>query len=164
MAGCSPKRVARPPSRSTGRGSLSTFWRGCTRPRGPPHCSRAPPRRSPLETIAGDVGRALSAVARIDTLDRERRSEVALEEVMRHAAANDADAAARAAAAAFDHHAVAVRALDGHLLGLHADDRECRDAALDASAKVAPAEGGAVRVGIARHGRAYAEEESQLAE
>ena len=117
-----------------------------------------------LETIAGDVGRALSAVARIDTLDRERRSEVALEEVMRHAAANDADAAARAAAAAFDHHAVAVRALDGHLLGLHADDRECRDAALDASAKVAPAEGGAVRVGIARHGRAYAEEESQFAE
>jgi DNA-binding NarL/FixJ family response regulator/putative methionine-R-sulfoxide reductase with GAF domain len=119
-----------------------------------------------LEAIAGDVAYALKAVNRIDQLERGRRAEVALEEVMRHAAASDGDSAARAAASAFGHHAVAVRATDGHLLGLHADDKECREAALEASARVAPGPGGGVRVGVARHGseHSYEPEEERLAE
>src|SRR5207244_1244283 len=76
-----------------------------------------------LDAIAGDVGRALMAINRISDLEREWRSEVALEDVMRHAAANDADAAARTAATAFGHHAVVVRADDGTLLALHAGVR-----------------------------------------
>src|SRR5437899_7066575 len=105
-----------------------------------------------LEAVAGDVARALSAIMRIDTLERERRDSAALEAIVRYAATNDADAAARSAANAFGHHAVAVRGRDGRLIGLHAEDKECRDAALDASAKVQPVEGASVRVGIARHG------------
>jgi DNA-binding NarL/FixJ family response regulator/putative methionine-R-sulfoxide reductase with GAF domain len=116
-----------------------------------------------LDAIAGDVGRALVAINRIDELEREWRSEVALEEVMRHAAASDADAAARAAATSFGHHAVAVRAPDGRLLALHADDKECREAALEASAKVEAAPGSGVRVGVARHGRPYEPGEEKLA-
>ncbi len=116
-----------------------------------------------LDAIAGDVGRALSAVHRIDELERQRRSEVGLEDVMRHAAANDGDGAARTAAASFGHHAVAVRANDGHLLALHADDKECREAALEASAKVEPAPGATVRVGLARHGRPYDTDDSDIA-
>jgi DNA-binding NarL/FixJ family response regulator len=116
-----------------------------------------------LDAIAGDVARALVAMNRIDDLEREWRSEVALEDVMRHAAASDGDAAARTAANAFGHHAVAVRSRDGRLLGLHADDKECREAALDASAKVQAAPGSGVRVGVARHGRPYEPSEEKLA-
>ena len=116
-----------------------------------------------LDSIAGDVARALVAVNRIDELEREWRAEVALEDVMRHAAARDADAAARTAASSFGHHAVAVRAMDGRLLALHADDKECREAALEASAKVEATPGAGVRVGVARHGRPYEPREEQLA-
>ena len=116
-----------------------------------------------LDAVAGDVARALVAINRIDDLEREWRSEVALEDVMRHAAANDADAAARTAATAFGHHAVAVRAPDGRILALHADDKECREAALEASANVEAAPGSGVRVGVARHGRPYEPAEQQLA-
>ena len=116
-----------------------------------------------LDAIAGDVGRALVAINRIDDLEREFRSEVALEDVMRHAAASDGDAAARTAASSFGHHAVAVRAPDGRILGLHADDKECREAALEASAKVDAPPGSGVRVGVARHGRPYEPSEEQLA-
>ena len=117
-----------------------------------------------LEAIAGDVARALVAVNRIDELERDWRAELALEDVLRHAAASDADAAARTTATSFGHHAVAVRAMDGHLLALHADDKECREAALEASAKVESAPGGGVRVGVARHGRPYEPKEEELAE
>ena len=116
-----------------------------------------------LDAIAGDVGRALMAINRISDLEREWRSEVALEDVMRHAAANDADAAARTAATAFGHHAVVVRADDGTLLALHAEDKECREAALEASAKVEAPPGSGVRVGVARHDRPYEPSEEQLA-
>jgi len=116
-----------------------------------------------LDAIAGDVGRALMAINRISDLEREWRSEVALEDVMRHAAANDADAAARTAASAFGHHAVVVRADDGTLLALHAEDKECREAALEASAKVEAPPGSGVRVGVARHDRPYEPSEEQLA-
>jgi two-component system, NarL family, response regulator LiaR len=116
-----------------------------------------------LDAIAGDVARALMALNRIDDLEREWRSEVALEDVMRHAAASDADAAARTAASSFGHHAVAVRAPDGRLLALHAEDRECREAALEASAKVEAAPGSGVRVGVARHDRPYEPSEEKLA-
>ena len=116
-----------------------------------------------LDAIAGDVGRALMAINRISDLEREWRSEVALEDVMRHAAANDADAAARTAATAFGHHAVVVRADDGTLLALHAEDKECREAALEASAKVEAPPGAGVRVGVARHDRQYEPSEEQLA-
>jgi DNA-binding NarL/FixJ family response regulator/putative methionine-R-sulfoxide reductase with GAF domain len=116
-----------------------------------------------LDTIAGDVARALIAINRIDELEREWRSEVALEDVMRQAAANDADAAARTAATSFGHHAVAVRAPDGRLLALHAEDKECREAALEASAKVEAAPGSGVRVGVARHGQPYEPSEEKLA-
>jgi DNA-binding NarL/FixJ family response regulator/putative methionine-R-sulfoxide reductase with GAF domain len=116
-----------------------------------------------LDAIAGDVARAVVAINRIDALEREWRAEVSLEDVMRHAAASDGDAAARTAASSFDHHAVAVRAGDGRLLALHADDKECREAALDASAKVETAPGSGVRVGVARHGRPYEPEEEELA-
>jgi DNA-binding NarL/FixJ family response regulator/putative methionine-R-sulfoxide reductase with GAF domain len=117
-----------------------------------------------LETIAGDVARALAAINRIDHLEREGRASTALEEVSRQAAASDVDAAARTAATRFGHHAVAVRAPDGHLLGLHAEDKECREAALDASLKAAPVEGTQVRVGMARHGAPYTAEDTPLAE
>lgn len=116
-----------------------------------------------LDAIAGDVARALVAINRIDDLEREWRSEVALEDVMRHAAASDAEAAARTAASSFGHHAVAVRAPDGRLLALHADDKECREAALEASAKVEAPPGSGVRVGVARHGRPYEPSEEKLA-
>ncbi len=116
-----------------------------------------------LEAIAGDVGSALAAINRIDDLEREWRSEVALEDVMRHAAANDADAAARTAASSFGHHAVAVRAGDGRILALHAEDKECREAALDVSARVEAPHGSGVRVGVARHGRPYERGEEELA-
>jgi len=116
-----------------------------------------------LDAIAGDVARALAAINRIGDLERDWRSEVALEEVMRHAAAGDADAAARTAASSFGHHAVAARAPDGRILALHAEDRECREAALEASAKVEAPPGSGVRVGVARHGRPYEPSEEQLA-
>jgi DNA-binding NarL/FixJ family response regulator/putative methionine-R-sulfoxide reductase with GAF domain len=116
-----------------------------------------------LEAVARDVGRALVAINRIDDLEREWRSEIALEDVMRHAAASDGEAAARTVASSFSHHAVAVRGPDGAILALHADDRECRDAALEASAKVDAPPGSGVRVGVARHGRPYAAKEEQLA-
>lgn len=116
-----------------------------------------------LDAIAGDVARALVAINRIDELEREWRSEVALEDVMRHAATSDADAAARTAATSFGHHAVAVRAPDGRLLALHAEDRECREAALEASAKVEAPPGSGVRVGVARHDRPYEPSEEKLA-
>ena len=116
-----------------------------------------------LDTIASDVARALVAIKRIDELEREWRSEVALEDVMRHAAASDADAAARTAATSFGHHAVAVRAPDGRLLALHAEDKECREAALEASAKVEAPPGSGVRVGVARHGEPYRPGEEKLA-
>jgi DNA-binding NarL/FixJ family response regulator len=116
-----------------------------------------------LDAIAGDVARALVAINRVDDLEREFRSEVALEEVMRHAAAGDADAAARTAATSFGHHAVVVRAGDGRLLALHAEDKECREAALEASAKVEAPPGAGVRVGVARHDRPYEPSEEQLA-
>jgi DNA-binding NarL/FixJ family response regulator/putative methionine-R-sulfoxide reductase with GAF domain len=116
-----------------------------------------------LDAIASDVGRALVAINRIDDLEREFRSEVALEDVMRHAAASDGDAAARTAASSFGHHAVAVRAPDGRILALHAEDKECREAALEASAKVEAPPGSGVRVGVARHGRPYEPSEEQLA-
>jgi DNA-binding NarL/FixJ family response regulator len=116
-----------------------------------------------LDAIAGDVARALMALNRISDLEREWRAEAALEEVMRQAAAKDADAAARTAATAFDHHAVAVRAADGTLLALHADDKECREAALEASAKVEAPPGSGVRVGVARHDRPYEPSEEQMA-
>jgi DNA-binding NarL/FixJ family response regulator/putative methionine-R-sulfoxide reductase with GAF domain len=116
-----------------------------------------------LDAIAGDVARALVAIQRIDDLEREMRSEVALETVMRHAAASDADAAARTAATSFGHHAVVVRAPDGRLLALHAEDKECREAALEASAKVEAPPGSGVRVGVARHDRPYEPSEEHLA-
>jgi DNA-binding NarL/FixJ family response regulator len=116
-----------------------------------------------LDAVAGDVSRALGAINRIGDLERDRRSEVALEEVMRHAAASDGEGAAKTAASSFGHHAVAVRASDGQLLALHADDRECREAALEASAKVEAPPGSGVRVGVARHGRPYEPSEEQLA-
>src|SRR5207253_2553633 len=116
-----------------------------------------------LDAVAGDVARALVAIRRIDGLERDWRSEAALEEVMRHAAANDAEAAARTAASSFGHHAVVVRADDGTLLALHAEDKECREAALEASAKVEAPPGSGVRVGVARHGRPYEPGEEQLA-
>jgi len=116
-----------------------------------------------LDAIAGDVGRALVAINRIDGLEREFRSEVALEDVMRQAAASDGDAAARTAASSFGHHAVAVRASDGRILALHAEDKECREAALEASAKVEAVPGSGIRVGVARHGRPYEPSEEPLA-
>jgi DNA-binding NarL/FixJ family response regulator/putative methionine-R-sulfoxide reductase with GAF domain len=116
-----------------------------------------------LDAIAGDVGRALVAINRIDDLEREIRSEVALENVMRQAAASDGDAAARTAASSFGHHAVAVRASDGRILALHAEDKECREAALEASAKVEAPPGSEIRVGVARHGRPYEPGEEPLA-
>jgi len=116
-----------------------------------------------LDAIAGDVGRALVAINRIDGLEREFRSEVALEDVMRQAAASDGDAAARTAASSFGHHAVAVRASDGRILALHAEDKECREAALEASAKVEAMPGSGIRVGVARHGRPYEPSEEPLA-
>jgi DNA-binding NarL/FixJ family response regulator len=46
---------------------------------------------------------------------------------------------------------------------MHAEDKECREAALEASAKVQAAPGSGIRVGVARHGRPYEPSEEQLA-
>src|SRR6266550_1449151 len=116
-----------------------------------------------LDAVAGDVSRALVAINRIEDLEREWRSEVALEEVMRQAAASAGDLAARTAASSFGHHAVVVRAPDGRILALHAEDKECREAALEASAQVETPPGSGIRVGVARHGRPYEPTEEQLA-
>ena len=116
-----------------------------------------------LDAIAGDVSRALGAINRIDDIQGEWRSEVALEDVMRQAAASEGDAAARTAANSFGHHAVVVRATDGRILAMHAEDKECREAALDASAKVDAPLGSGVRVGVARHDRPYEPGEEKLA-
>jgi DNA-binding NarL/FixJ family response regulator len=56
-----------------------------------------------------------------------------------------------------------VRAPDGRLLALHAEDKECREAALEASAKVEAPPGSGVRVGVARHDRPYDASEEKLA-
>jgi DNA-binding NarL/FixJ family response regulator/putative methionine-R-sulfoxide reductase with GAF domain len=117
-----------------------------------------------LEAVAADIARALSAVSKIGALEGERRSATAIEEILRHAAAHEPEAAARAAARAFGHHAVAVRAADGRLLALYSEDKECRDAALEASARAEPVEGTAVRVGVARHGAAYATADTESGE
>ena len=116
-----------------------------------------------LEEIASDVAWALSARARFGELERDRRSADAFADVLRYAAKHDAEGAARSVALSFGHHAVAVRALDGRLLALHAEDKECREAALDASARVEPGRGGGVRVGLARHGQGYAVADEALA-
>jgi DNA-binding NarL/FixJ family response regulator len=83
--------------------------------------------------------------------------------VMRQAAASEGDAAARTAASSFGHHAVVARASDGRILALHAEDKECREAALEASAKVDAPPGSGVRVGVARHDRPYEPGEEKLA-
>src|SRR5205814_10049075 len=96
-------------------------------------------------------------------LERDRRFREALQDVMRYAAASDGYTAARTAASSFGHHAVAVRAPDGRLLALHTEDKECREAALEASARVDTPSGSGVRVGVARHDRPYERGEEQLA-
>src|SRR5207253_11337585 len=72
-------------------------------------------------------------------------------------------AAARTAASSFGHPAVVVRATDGRLLALHAEDKECREAALERREKVEAPPGSGVGVGVARHDRPYEPSEQPLA-
>src|SRR5207253_2185622 len=155
----------------TGSRFLSTSSPGSRRRETPPHFWHAPPRTSPRGSVQGaprscsSRGTAFGCVPRSASACHSGTSNAWTRGSPGgwRAAANDADAAARTAATALGHHAVVVRADDGTLLALHAEDKECREAALEASAKVEAPPGSGVRVGVARHDRPYEPSEEQLA-
>lgn len=117
-----------------------------------------------LDALAADLARALRAMNAISVLHRDRESALAYAKVARAVAAGDADAALETALS-LGHHAVAVRDAGGTVLAARAleGDQRCRDAAIAASAS--PRAGSDERgVGFARHGSAYAMDESDLAQ
>jgi len=117
-------------------------------------------REQLLDGIATDLGRTLRAMHLISTLERDRAHADTLAAVARSVARADAPDAARATMA-LGHHAVALRDAAGTVIAVEADDDECRQAALSASARL---EGGPVRVGFAKHGARYEARESEIAE
>ena len=115
-------------------------------------------RHELLDAIAADIGRALRSVRSLDELERDREVAYAYADVARAVAASDTNAALEASLR-LGHHAVALRDTKGALIAVRArdGDEECRESAISASTN-----GG--RVGFARHGSTYKEEESALAE
>lgn len=111
-----------------------------------------------LDAIAADIGRALRSVRSLDELERDREIAYAYADVARAVAANDTNTALESALR-MGHHAVALRDVRGALVAVRAreGDEECRESAIHASSTGA-------RVGFARHGSTYKEEESALAE
>ena len=124
-------------------------------------------RQTLLDGIAADLSRALRAMNVISNLQREREHAEGFADVALAVAAGDAHGAARAAAEAFGHHAVALRGRSGKVLAVYAgdDDPECRAAALSASESVAGIDApGATGVGFARHDPTYEGDEAELAQ
>lgn len=121
-------------------------------------------RHELLDTLAGDIGRAVRAVSAIDQIAGERRRERAIAGMAKAVAAHDVEAALDAALA-LGHHAVALRDAHGRVLGVRAaeGDSTCRDSALAASAKTSAA-GERPGVGFARHDASYREGEAELAQ
>jgi DNA-binding NarL/FixJ family response regulator/putative methionine-R-sulfoxide reductase with GAF domain len=122
-------------------------------------------RHELLDAIATDIGKALRAMRVVSDLERERAEAVAYAEVAQAVAARDVDGALRATLT-LGHHAAALRARDGRVLGVQfaEDDVECRDSALAASQTARAEAPGGAGVGFARHGASYREEESELAQ
>ena len=122
-------------------------------------------RHELLDAIAGDVGRALRAMSVVADLERDRADAVAYADVARAVAIGDVDGALRAALA-LGHHAAAVRATNGRVVGVQFIDGDtaCRELALTASQTARADAPGGVGVGFARHGTSYREEESDLAQ
>ncbi len=122
-------------------------------------------RHELLDAIATDIGRALRAMNLISVVERERADAFAYADVAHAVARDDIDGALRAALA-LGHHAVAVSTPAGQILGVQAleDDEACRESAIAASATVRTETPGGAGVGFARHGTAYREEESDLAQ
>ena len=122
-------------------------------------------RQDLLDAIASDIGRTLRAMHTLTDLERERASAHAFADLAHAVAAADVDAALKAALA-LGHHAVALRDRDGQVFGVRAadGDESCRSAAIAASATARAQSGGGAGVGFARHGGAYEEEESVLAQ
>jgi DNA-binding NarL/FixJ family response regulator len=122
-------------------------------------------RHDLLDAIAGDIGRALRAMSVVADLERDRADAVAYADVARAVAVGDVDGAL-GAALALGHHAAAVRATDGNLIGVRfvEGDTACRDSAVAASETARADAPGGAGVGFARHGASYREEESDLAQ
>jgi DNA-binding NarL/FixJ family response regulator len=124
-------------------------------------------RQTLLDGIAADLARALQAMNLIASHEREREHAEGLTDVALAVAAGDVQRAARAAAEAFGHHAVALRSASGKVLAVHADrdDPDCRAAALSASESAGGADvAGATSVGFARHDPAYEPDDAQVAQ
>ena len=124
-------------------------------------------RQTLLDGIAADLSRALQAMNVISALQRQREHAEGLANVALAVAAGDAQGAARAAAEAFGHHAVALRHPSGKVLAVHANenDPECEEAALSASESVGSGDvAGATGVGFARHTPLYEPEDAAVAQ
>jgi DNA-binding NarL/FixJ family response regulator len=120
-------------------------------------------RHDLLDAMASDIARALRAMNLMTDLERERADAHAYAEMARAVAEGDVDRALRGALA-LGHHAVALRDPSGRILGVRAEegDDDCRESAITASARTHTP--GEPSVGFARHGDAYHEEESELAQ
>jgi DNA-binding NarL/FixJ family response regulator/putative methionine-R-sulfoxide reductase with GAF domain len=123
-------------------------------------------RQTLLDGIAADLSRALQAMNVISALEQQREHAEGFADVALAVAGRDAQGAARAAAEAFGHHAVALRSSSGRVLAVYAadDDPECRAAALSASESVGGAGAGATGVGFARHDPGYEPDETVTAQ
>ena len=122
-------------------------------------------RHELLDAVANDLGRALRAMNVIGELERDRARAQGEAVVARAVAARETRVALRGALA-LGHHAVAVRNRAGMILAVEAleGDEQCRQRAIDASARAQPDEAAGVRVGFARHGEAYRAQEGELAQ
>ena len=122
-------------------------------------------RHELLDAVANDLGRALRAMNVIGELERDRARAQGEAVVARAVAARETRVALRGALA-LGHHAVAVRNRAGMILAVEAleGDEQCRQRAIDASARAEPDEAAGARVGFARHGEAYRAQEGELAQ
>ena len=117
-------------------------------------------RHELLEAVANDLGRALRAMNVISDLERERARAHEEAGIARAVAARQTAAALRGTLA-LGHHAVAMRDRAGRLVAVESvnGDDDCRQRAIDASARAEPDDIAGTRVGFARHGGAYHAEE-----
>ena len=122
-------------------------------------------RHELLEAVANDLGRALRAMNVISDLERERARAHEEAGIARAVAARQTAAALRGTLA-LGHHAVAMRDRAGRLVAVESvnGDDDCRQRAIDASARAEPDDIAGTRVGFARHGGAYQAEEGEIAQ
>jgi DNA-binding NarL/FixJ family response regulator/putative methionine-R-sulfoxide reductase with GAF domain len=122
-------------------------------------------RQDLIDGIASDIGRTLRAMSSFTDLEREKSDAHAFADLARAVAASDVEAAL-SAALALGHHAVALRDRQGRVFGVRSveGDDTCREAAITASAATRSETADGSGVGFARHGGAYHEDESELAQ